>query len=665
MLTRTLLVAAIFACLLGVFGVASEADAEIFAAQTIDGPSADVLELGGVAMASDGSGGLVYRRLDGGRPHIFVSRLKEGRWQTPQRVDLGAKQRFGSSWPRIAAADGGRLIVIWVQEFGYGSDRMFGAGLDPGATMFQAPVPIDLNVGEATGTWPSLAMNRAGQALLTYRVLPDGGAGGGGLASGYIRGDIRIARFGGSYWSVFGSLVDRNSVSPVRAAVAGNAPQVGIDINGNGIVAFQEPDDEFVDRIWARRVFAQSLGIPLIVSPQSWLGKPLRGAADQFALNVAGFGQGAVAFRQQSGAGSALKGTRTMVATIPDAFSDMAGKFGQARIVDGGGDVGPSGTPGRPSVGVSPSGAFLTAFDLAGTTVLAAGDDEAVGPPLRVDDGTGTGASDPVITVAQENRASVAVWKVRGVSASGVAVREGGADEVDNTQLVSASHGGPVNDLALAGSGFGDSAIAFQQGGESFGQIAGAVVDAPPSIFAVQTPIDFVRSSTVAITWDRAPNALSAVTYAVSVDDNLVLKGLRGRRAVLNREQLPDGVSVIKVIAKDGLGQQTESLPAEIKVDRRAPSIAELAPKRSTLALKLTDGPARSVSGVDIYSTTISWGDGGHTARRSAISHRYAAPGVYRVTVQATDRAGNHKTIYRRVRIAGLSSSSPKARWGS
>ena len=82
-------------------------------------------------------------------------------------------------------------------------------------------------------------------------------------------------------------------------------PEVGIDVNGGAVVAWREPDDEFVNRIWARRVFGTSFGIPLQVSPSSWEGVPLRGEADAFSLDDAGFGQVAVAFRQQPGPGRA------------------------------------------------------------------------------------------------------------------------------------------------------------------------------------------------------------------------------------------------------------------------------------------------------------------------------------------------------------------------
>ena len=115
------------------------------------------------------------------------------------------------------------------------------------------------------------------------------------------------------------------------------APRVVIDATGNGILAWQEPDEELVDRVWARRLFSATAGIPLAVSPRSWGDRPLRAPADAFALDVAGFGQGAIAFRQQPAEGGALSGARVMLATIPETFVTGAAAFGAPRMVDGAG----------------------------------------------------------------------------------------------------------------------------------------------------------------------------------------------------------------------------------------------------------------------------------------------------------------------------------------
>ena len=91
------------------------AQAVILPAVTIDGPSSEIVGFGGVAMAEDGTGGLVYLKRVGGVTHVFVSRYIGGHWQAPIRVDT--EQPYAASWPRIGAADGGELMVVWVTPF--------------------------------------------------------------------------------------------------------------------------------------------------------------------------------------------------------------------------------------------------------------------------------------------------------------------------------------------------------------------------------------------------------------------------------------------------------------------------------------------------------------------------------------------------------------------
>ena len=334
--------AALPAAVLASLALAQPAPALISDVQPIDGPSADVLEVGGAAMSEDGTGGLVYLKRAGGRAHVFAAQYVDGAWARAQQVDRG--QGFDSSWPRIGAGDGGRLVVTWVQEGGPGIDRLFSAALDPGSRSFEPPVLVDPNVGEATATFPSLAMARGGQAYLTYRVITSTG---GGNPPGYVGADTRVARYSGELWSVFGSPADRNPSIPVRSPTAVNSPRVAVDIQGGAIIAFQEPGDDFVDRIWARRIFGSVYGNPLMVSPGTYGGAPLRGPADAFDLDVSGFGQGAVAFRQQPGQAGRLPGTRIFVNEIPDLFAETSGAFVGAQLVDGG----PRGGPRAPQRG--------------------------------------------------------------------------------------------------------------------------------------------------------------------------------------------------------------------------------------------------------------------------------------------------------------------------
>lgn len=647
----SLLVAAI--CVLLLTGVAP-AEATVSSVTTIDGPNAEVVEAGDAAMAGDGSGGIVYLKVEGGHRHVFVARFAGG-WEAPQRVDAG--QSFDSSWPRIAAGDGGRLLVTWVQEFGVGSDRMFSATLDPGAKGFQAPVPVEMNVGEATATFPDLAMNAGGQAFLTYLTITDESP---LNPPGFLGIDVKVARYNNRLWSVLGNPLDRNPATPMPEPTAASGPKIGIDTLGQAVVAWREPDDEFVNRVWARRVFGTTFGIPLQVSPSSWEGAPLRGEADAFDLDDAGFGQAAVAFRQQPGQGSKLNAPRLFVNEMPDAFAQGASAFAGPRLIDGG----VRGALGAPSVAVEPEGGFLAAFSSGAATLLAGGANAELGAVERSDDGGSSIAGEPLVDLSG-SLAGVAAWKELRGGAGSVATRERRPDGVVESAALSAAAGGAIGNLALGGSGLGDALLAWRQGSGAKAQIAVAVVDAPPDKFLVEVPDGWQRKATMRVKWNAAENAIGGLRYSVSIDDEAIGKRTAGLHALLKSKRVGDGRHKLQVFAVDDSGQETGSRKGALLVDRKRPRVS-LRRRGDRLTVLVAD----RVSGVKGRALKVSFGDRGaaHSSTASGpanrkhgkrgkrnrpllIHHTYADGGSYRVTVVASDRAGNKTSFSREVRV--------------
>src|SRR5262249_25170906 len=131
--------------LVGALGLAAPvaARAMITPAVTVDGPSSEITDFGGVAMARDGTGGLVYMKPMYGIPHVFASRFAGGRWSDPMRVDWD--QPYEASEPRIAAGPGGELLVVWVGAVAtvHGNVQygLFSARLGVGASSFGPSLP--------------------------------------------------------------------------------------------------------------------------------------------------------------------------------------------------------------------------------------------------------------------------------------------------------------------------------------------------------------------------------------------------------------------------------------------------------------------------------------------------------------------------------------------
>ncbi len=634
-LRTPLLVLAAVAATLAVVPV--RASALIGSAVTIDGPSSDVIGLDGVAMSADGGGGLVYSKRVDGHVHVFVSRYANRAWQPPQRVDVG--QPYDSSWPAIGAGNGGRLVVTWIHQFGAGvQNRMYSASLDPGARSFQAPVAIDLDVREGLDADPSLSMGPGGVAYLVYRVVyvrqsPT-------LPPGTVDADYRIQRYSGSFWSLLGQPVDRVQAQPQAAPTALNGPQVASDQTGNAVVAWQEPDDQLIPRVYARRVFGKVLGNVLQASPSDVGGRALNAPADQLSLAVSPFGEAIVGMRQQPDAKTSWTRARALVNMLPSSFADGAGRFVGPRPVDGGGDDGPAEGLGTVGVATDDDGGFDAGVVVGGRVLDLGGDESTVADPVRLDDGGG--ASDPLLVRGQEGTLAAA-WGVD----QGVGLFERDADGTPFQRVVGTPGGGAVQTLRLGGSTLGSALAGWTQTPptrDAGKQIVGASIQVPPGRFSVLTPPDWTRRRRLKLSWDAAPSTNGSITYAVQVDGEDVVDGVRGRSRMLGPRQLGDGDHRVTVVASDADEQTTTSTVSKLLVDRTAPQVRVAGLSGRRVRVVVSDGQRGQVSGV--RSARIAWGDG-KGARGRRVLHAYAAGGRRVVTVTARDRAGNVRRVRR------------------
>lgn len=634
------------ACLALLFAPA--VDAEISPVAPIDGPSAEIVDFGGAAMASDGTGGIVYRKRVEGRSHVFVAQYVNGAWGKPQRVDVG--EQFDSSFPAMAAGEGGRLVVVWANHYSSTTDGLFSATMDPGSSGFQPPVPVDLNIGQATGTYPSIAMNLAGQALVSYRVITAvSGPSTPNIPPGYVLDEIRMARFDGQYWSSFGQPLNRDVNQPVPQPTAANSPQVAIDLTGQGLLAWQEPDDSFVNRIYARRIFGMVPGNLLDVSPTSYNGHALNGAADELSVDVAGFGQGAVAWRQEPAPGSGFTHARVFEAEIPSSFDPHGAAFGAARAVDGAQSAdGPSTGIGDVSMAVDGKGGFDVGYGTGDQSFDAGGSETGVSKPVRLDSGSEV-PGEPVLTRADDG-ALAAAWRLQVHGAGAVAVLERRSDGTPNRSLVAAAHGGAVHALAIGGSHRGDAIFGFLQGDGANAQIAAVVVRSPPGEFVTSAPSSWVRSAKIPFQWEVPLAGAGAISYSVLVDDQEVAEAVGGTEYTLTRGQISDGVHTVQVEATDSLGQVVDSVPATVKVDRTPPH-ARVKVRGGGVTVTAIDGARGQCSGVRAGSVRVQWGDGASGRGKTVLRHRYARAGIYSLVIVAADNVGNRRTIRKRVRV--------------
>ncbi len=473
---------------------AGQARAVVLPATTIDGPSEDIVGFGGVAMAEDGTGGLVYLKRVDGVAHVFVSRYAEGRWQAPIRVDT--EQPYAASWPRIGAANGGELVVVWATPYASEGelpvDELVGATLSSGSSSFGPAILIDPNIGDGTGTSPDLAMSSTGQADVVYRVvnrslqnvIPL-------LHPGDVIESVRAAHYDGLRWSRLGT-INRNPGASMRPPTSANAPQVAIGPTGNGVVVWQEPDVEGVARIWARRLFGTSLDYVLPVSAATFNGSPIDDDADAPSVAISKLGQAEVAYRQNVGPGSPLPGPRIFLNILPDGESADGAEFAGAAVVDTAVSGGVGAQVGPPSIDIDEKQDMRLVYDSNGTPRVIEGNDRglsaalSLGPPFA-------GGEMSSASVMNPAGGGVSAWPSADAQGDpAVGVLENFPSGAAQTALVSGGAGGEVAELAVGRSGLGDGIVGFRQGPLGNAAIVAAQATAPPVQFILTAPTGWV-----------------------------------------------------------------------------------------------------------------------------------------------------------------------------
>jgi hypothetical protein len=634
-------------CLMAVLLPAQGARAALQPASLIDGPSATILDVDGAAMAPDGSGGILYRKLVGGEPHLFVAQFLGGAWQPPTQVDAG--QPFAASFPAIAAGDNGRLLVVWAEpwaEVNGGKEtlyQLYSSELDPGATQFGPAEQVDPNdIGDGTAAYPSLAMAPNGEAYVAYRVVTNS------LLNSPIvpqrAGDekisLRVARYNGQGlpWTSYGTINNHPEI-PMRHPSASNAPVIGVTRNGNAVVLWQEPNSAGVAEIFARRIFTGRLGNALQVSPESADGQPITAEADAPALAVNGLGEARIAYRLAGGAGSPYGSARIFLNSLPSEVDTKGAKLRGLSPVAGAPALGP------PSVAIDEEGDYRLAYGSSGASRLLSGSDfHAAGAPAAL----GPSAGEQARTAINPAGGGMTIWQ--GANAGGLPVvdaREDFAGGAWQLAHLSAPISGPLGPPALGGSSQGDALIAFAQGPSGEQQVMASVAKAPPAPFLASTAIGWVKGGSATVSWETPTEAFGTTTYSVVVDGRVVRRGLTGLSARLEARGLGNGSHRVQVLATDSLGQETMTPATTLKVNASPPEASVRRLGGRLVRVRVTD----RASGAIARDTSIAFGDGARVSGRLNVTHAYPRPGRYVIVIHSRDRVGLRLLAHLRVQV--------------
>jgi hypothetical protein len=604
---------------IAVLAPAAGAHAAFFAGEPIDGPSADIRSVGDLDVARDGTGAVAYVRRDGGIDHIFVSRLVNGQWQAPERVDAGIDAT--SSTPAVAVSDGGRLAVVFIS-----GGSVFAVVRQAGAPGYGAPQLL------ASGaTDPSVDMSSNGASYATYTV------------NGDVLG-ARMDRTATGFTPLSGPLdADGGHV----AGVGSGRSRVAVSADGTGVAVWGENN-----HVYARRMFGTNPSSATLDLTLGDLEGHAGGAADAPAVDIEDVSSFAwVAFRQQFADGSGTS-TRAIGVRLRGSKTDPPVAF------DGLG-WGREGVEG-PAVDLNGKGqGTATVGTVGGSALSSILKDDVLNAALPVG---GSGAPAQPIGAVAETTDRVVGWvspgdgSVQGVfyddkASTRVVPGPGPAARLTDPGLgaVSATTG-----FDVAGDRTGDFAFAFLQGPADGRRLVIASYDRLPGAFAISTSSKNWRNVVKnPLAWGTALDLWGPLTYSVLIDGKPVAQ-TQTTKATLAPAAVSEGLHTWRVTATDRRGQTVTTPVKPLKVDTVAPT-ASFSVKRKkrvvTVTAKAADVIPPSGNAAGIKFVRIDWGDGSGFEQARKASHTYGRTGAFTIRVSATDRAGNVVVAERAIHI--------------
>jgi hypothetical protein len=602
----------------------------------VDGPSADVDGLGGMSVARDGTGGLVYLKQVDGVAHVFVSRLVGGAFLAPEQADVGLPGP--SSEPVIAAGNGGVVLVAFINggEL-FVNDRLSATGSPSG--------PLQLASGASS---PAISISNFGKAYLAFAVAGTGGD------------DVRAAYYYAGRWAAPPTPLDAN---PADDAGSGTGrPAVIAAGDGVGIVTWGEAGHVYTRRVWGTApstVFEQA-------DPPS-LGGWNELAADQPEISAGGDSSFAiVAFHEVLSDGAQTQ-SRVLVRRLHGSVYDP--------LLNGDGlaTPGPSGA-GTPAAIVTEYGSGFVTSARTDTNALAAmtiGSGESAGPVNRVDSLPNASPPDAVAASAGIYSTMIA-WQ-----------RDPGTPFMPEIRLRFAPDGtslGPEEVLSSPALGPTDADLGLVAAGDVSGDAVVAWVQGPPGARAIVTDqlyqrpgslapaklFRYARSSRPVLAWSAARELWGPMRYTVTLDGAPLPPSTA--TALVPPAPLTDGRHTWQVTATNPVGLTSTARAAGVWVDTVPPagSVTITGRKRIGAVLHLqvtyTDAPPPElpVDASGIARVTVNWGDGSVYRIKHGKYHAYIRTGRYRVTVTITDRAGNVTKLVQRIRITPKPKPKPK-----
>lgn len=596
---------------------ATAAQAGFFPSIAVDGP-ADIVEAKDVALAPDGTGGIAYVKREGGVAHAYVGRFVGGSFVSLDRVDPGLEG--GSSQAVIGAANGGRLSVFYV------SGGALYANVRPNAgAAWTGPQLI-----ASGGASPATGMSVHGVGFGVFRQGTD-------VFSAWM------SRRSNTY-SVIGTPLD---VDQPRSAGAGNGrPRLAVSAAGSAVAVWGEDGADSRTNVYMRRVFQGSISVaPQELSVPDLEGRPGLDAdfPDIDIEDDASFAW--AAFRQAFNDAGTTR-TRMLVRHLrgatfdPPVAVDVVGwgeGVNEPRI-----DLN---SRGEGMAAVTSAGSGAAIFSTLKDQIFRQGAVLGAGGPEPKAASTTASTQDRVVAYTEGNPPTVRGRfyddsnRRRSLPFPGVPVG-----------LTSSAFGvpDPSKGFDVAGDSRGNALVLFTQGTPGAQVVVVAGYDLPPS--RPNTLSRWTKSRRPNVSWKSSGDSWGPLSYIVEIGGKVV--GSTTKLNFISNTKLKLGRKYkFRVVATDVRGQITRSTTVYLRVDQRAPS-AKVSFKRRgrvvTVRANAVDRGSKKRPASGVASVKISWGDGTSRTASSA-SHRYNSAGKKTVRVTVTDRAGNTRTVVKRI----------------
>jgi hypothetical protein len=599
---------------------ASAAVGKFFPGQAID---SGVKSLGGIAVARDGTGGVVYIRADGGADHLFVSRLAGGAWQAPERLD--AALAAPATQAAISAGDGGQLVVAFIS-----GGNLFTVVRTAADQPFTAPTLVATAAAN-----PSVDLSINGVAYVAFTAL--GGAGG---------GDVLVARKDrqATTFQLIGASVDIDPAD--QAGVGTGRSKVVVAADGVALVVWGEGG-----QVYARRVFEDRLSqAPQLATAGSLQGHA-GGQADAPDVDVEDDSSFAwVVFREffEDGAGG-VKTRAVARRLVGSAFNDPVPVDGLTfPIAD---SVGP------PRVDINGRGEGYAGSAATATAWGAVLKDDVFNPGVVL----GVGAPNATLPVPAVDEAGdgLVAWQNADQTIHARPFDNARASRRVQTPgpevSLSVPGGGPsdaADGLEAAADRAGDIAVAFLQGVPGNRFLAIGSFDRAPGFFQLSSGTSFRNVAATPLRWSQSAELWGPLTYSVEVDGRIVGQTNTNALAVPG---LADGVHRWRVIATDRRGQVTATSRRVLRQDGTPPRARLTVARRGRtvrVVVRASDASRAGRPASGVGRVTIAWGDGRRTVSRRA-SHGYRRGGRFTLQVTVNDKAGNATVVRRSVTVGG------------